>query len=78
MLTYEALQHITCMHIDGAQRDQLLAVQLAQVTVDQLNESTQLGDLRPAASTGNAMLCEQSARNRLCALIDNLTGQSLA
>lgn len=45
-LTNEALQDITCMHISGAQRDEFLAVQLAEVAVDQLDETTQLGDLR--------------------------------
>jgi hypothetical protein len=45
-LTNEALQDITCMYINGAQRDELLTVQLAEVSIDQLDEATELGDLQ--------------------------------
>jgi hypothetical protein len=34
------------MYINGAQRDELLTVQLAEVSIDQLDEATELGDLQ--------------------------------
>jgi hypothetical protein len=38
------------VHINGAERDELLAVQLAEVTVDELDQATQLADLWGAAA----------------------------
>jgi hypothetical protein len=41
-LVDEALDHVTRVHVDGAQGDELLAVQLAQVAVDELDQPNQL------------------------------------
>lgn len=56
VLTDEALEDITCMHIDGTQGDQLLAVQLAQISIDQLDQPTQLVDLHQTAAERCEML----------------------
>jgi hypothetical protein len=44
-LTNKALQDVSRVHINGAEGDELLAVQLAEVAIDQLNQATQLIDL---------------------------------
>lgn len=38
------------MHINGAECDELLAIQLAEVTIDELDQATQLADLWVAAA----------------------------
>ena len=38
----EASHHVACVHVDGAQRDQLLALVLGQVGVDDSDQVRQL------------------------------------
>ena len=44
-LVHETLHHIACMHINGAQRNQLLAIIGAELASNQLDQLAQLGDL---------------------------------
>jgi hypothetical protein len=44
-LTNQALHHVARVHVNGAQRDELLAVKLGQVAVDELDQAAELVDL---------------------------------
>ena len=44
-LVYQALDHISGMHVNGTQGDQLLAVILGQLSIDNGDEICQLSDL---------------------------------
>jgi hypothetical protein len=45
-LINQALHNVSCVHVNGAQRDELFAVKLAEVAIDELNETRQLVDLQ--------------------------------
>jgi len=57
-LTNEALEHITGVYVNCAKGDELLAVKLAQVTIDQLNQAAQLVDLQASRGTCKSYVSE--------------------